>query len=298
LARHSPFRNQFEAAFLRSLLFTLRYCPWRLSLSRAAFRLFDTFAPRLRRTALRNFDLVLPCASPAERARILDGCWLSLARVVATLARFPDITQSNVHQLIRYQGLEHFQQAKARGRGVLFATAHLGNWELSAFAHALMAEPMSIVVRPLDNPILDSLATGYRTLSGNSVIGRGKDFLRPLLAALHRNQAVGILIDQNVTPDRGVFINFFNRPACVDSGLARLAARTRAAVIPGYALWSPEESKYILVFEPEVEITGDTLADTQAIHSRLEAAIRLHPDQWLWIHRRWKTQPPGHPSLY
>jgi KDO2-lipid IV(A) lauroyltransferase len=298
LARHSPFRNQLEAAFLLFLLFTLRHCPWRLGLSRAAFRLFDTLAPRLRHTALRNFDLALPQASPAERARILDGTWLSLARVVATLARFPDITKSNVHQLIRYQGFEHFQQAKTRGRGVLFATAHLGNWELSAFAHALMAEPMAIVVRPLDNPILDALAARYRTMSGNSVIGRGKDFLRPLLAALHHNQAVGILIDQNVTPDRGVFINFFNRPACVDSGLARLAARTGAAVIPGYALWSPTESKYILVFEPEVEITGDTLADTQAIHARLEAAIRSHPGQWLWIHRRWKSQPPGQPSLY
>ncbi len=298
LARHSPFRNHIEAALVRSLLAAFRYAPFRLGLSRTAFRLFDAAAPRLRRAALRNLELALPETSPAERARILEGCWQSLSRVLAGIARFPDIDKSNVHRFIRYDGFEHFEAAKRRGRGVLFATAHLGNWEFSAFAHALMAEPMSIVVRPMDNPLLDDLATRYRTLSGNAVIGRGKDFLRPLLAALHRNEATGILIDQNVTADRGVFVDFFGLPACVDSGFARLAARTGAAVIPGYALWSEEESRYVLVFEPEVEITGDTLRDTQAIHARLEAAIRRHPGQWMWIHRRWKTRPPGQPPLY
>jgi len=298
LARRSPFRNHLEAVVTRSLLFSLRHAPFRLSLARNFFSLLDTGSPRLRRAAERNLELALPQTSDKERASIIEGCWQSLSRVIADLARFPDIGKSNVRQFIRYDGFEHFERAKQRGRGVLFATAHLGNWEFSAFAHALMAEPMSIVVRPLDNPLLDDLTTRYRTLSGNTVLGRGKDFLRPLLAALHRNEAVGILIDQNVTEDRGIFVDFFGIPACVDSGFARLAARSGAAVIPGYALWSSEESRYILVFEPEVEITGDTLADTQAIHSRLEAAIRRNPHQWLWIHRRWKTRPPGQPPIY
>ncbi len=298
MAKRSPFRNHLEDALTRSLLFSLRHAPFRLSLARSFFRLLDTGSPRLRRAAERNLELVFPQSSHDERAGIIEGCWQSLSRVIADLARFPEINKSNVHQFIRYDGFEHFERAKQRGRGVLFATAHLGNWEFSAFAHALMAEPMSIVVRPLDNPLLDDLTTRYRTLSGNTVLGRGKDYLRPLLAALHRNEAVGILIDQNVTEDRGIFVNFFGIPACVDAGFARLAARTGAAVIPGYALWSQEESRYILVFEPEVEITGDTLADTQAIHSRLEAAIHRTPHQWLWIHRRWKTRPPGHPPIY
>jgi len=298
LARHSPFRNHLEAALVRSLLAVLHHAPFRLGLSRTAFRLFDAAAPRLRAAAWRNLELALPETTRDQRARIVEGCWRSLSRVLADLARFPDITRANVHRFIRYDGFEHFEAAKRRGRGVLFATAHLGNWEFSAFAHALMAEPMSIVVRPMDNPLLDDLATRYRTMSGNTVIGRGKDFLRPLLAALHHNQAAGILIDQNVTAGRGVFIDFFGLPACVDSGFARLAARSGAAVIPGYALWSDEESRYVLVFEPEVEITGDTMRDTQSIHSRLEAAIRRHPDQWMWIHRRWKTRPPGQPPLY
>lgn len=298
MVRHSPFRNHAEALFVRTLLAAFRRAPFRQALSRTAIRGFDAVAPRLGRAALRNLELALPDSSAAERARILNGCWQSLARVVADLARFPDIDRSNVHRFIGYEGFEHFEAAKRRGRGVLFATAHLGNWEFSAFAHALMAEPMSVVARPMDNPLLDDLVTRYRTMSGNAVIGRGKDFLRPLVEALRRNEAVGILIDQNVTADRGVFVDFFGLPACVDSGFARLAARTGAAVIPGYALWSAAASRYVLVFEPEVEISGDRLADTQAIHARLEAAIRRHPEQWMWVHRRWKTRPPGQPPLY
>ncbi len=218
--------------------------------------------------------------------------------MIATLARFPDIGKDNVHQFIRYEGFEHFEEAKRRGKGVLFATAHLGNWEFSAFAHALMAEPMSFVVRPMDNPLLDELATKYRTLSGNRLLGRGKDFLRPLVEALKRNEAVGILIDQNVTADRGIFVDFFGHKACVDAGFARLAARTGAAVIPGYALWSEAEQKHVLHFDPIVEMEGDVQADTQRVHAALEAAIRNHPEQWLWIHRRWKTRPAGEAPLY
>jgi len=267
-------------------------------LAMRAVRVLDLLSPRLRRSAWRNFELAVPETPTQERARMLAGCWRTLARVVAVMARFPAIDAGNVRQFIRYEGFEHYEEAKRRGRGVLFATAHLGNWEFSAFAHALMTEPMSFVVRPMDNPLVDEMATRYRTMSGNRLLGRGKDFLRPLLEALRRNEAVGILIDQNVTADRGVFIDFFGRAACVDSGFARLAARTGATVLPGYAVWNEQERRYVLHFDPPVEITGDAAADTQAVHARLEAAIRRHPEQWLWIHRRWKTRPAGEPSLY
>lgn len=279
---------------MRCLLPGLRHLP----VAEAAFAVFDRLAPRLTKTAWRNLDLVMPELSRQEKARIVAGCWRSLSRVISTLARFPEIDKSNVHRYIRYEGFEHFEEAKRRGKGVLFATAHLGNWEFSAFAHALMAEPMSFVVRPMDNPLLDDLASRYRTMSGNRLLGRGKDFLRPLVEALRRNEAVGILIDQNVTADRGIFVDFFGRKACVDAGFARLAARTGAAVIPGYALWSENEQKHVLRFDPIVEIEGDVQADTQRVHATLEAAIRRSPEQWLWIHRRWKTRPAGEGRLY
>lgn len=254
----------------------------------------DRLIPRLRRVAERNLSFALPATDPAP---IIDGCFASLGRVLASVAHFPQINAANVRDWIDYDGYEHFEHALARGRGVLFATAHLGNWELSAYAHALLSRPMSFVVRPLDNPLLDALSTEYRQLSGNRVLGR-RDFLRGLVETLRANEAVGILIDQNVTADRGVFIDFFGQPACVDAGFARLAHRTGATVIPGYALWDPARRHHVLKFHPPVEITGDALADTQAVHRVLESAIRAHPDQWLWIHRRWKTRPPGAPSLY
>lgn len=269
-----------------------------MRVARRAVALLDLAVPRLRQTAWRNFELAMPELDREARARLLEGCWLNLARVIAMMAQFPRIGKDNIGRFIRYEGFENYRNAKARGRGVLVAAAHLGNWEFSAFAHALMTEPMAVVVRPLDNPLLDDIVTRHRTMSGNRVIGRGQDFLRPLLETLRSNGAVGILVDQNVTADRGVFVDFFGRKACVDSGFARLAHRTGAAVLPGYALWSESEGRYVLHFEPEIAMSGDAHADTQAVQARLEAAIRRAPEQWLWIHRRWKTRPEGEPPLY
>jgi KDO2-lipid IV(A) lauroyltransferase len=299
LARRSSFRNAVEAAVVRSLLGLLRRLPRQPGFATASFviDILDSAVPRLRQVAMKNLSFALPDLNEEAHSRLVDDCFHSLARLVATLARFPDITHANVGEWIRYEGFEHFEEAKRRGKGVLFATAHLGNWEFSAFAHALLSEPMSFVVRPLDNPLLDALATRYRTLSGNRLLGRN-DFIRPLLAALRSNEAVGILIDQNVAASEGVFVDFFGRQACVDPGFARLAARTGATVIPGYAVWSAAENKFVLTFDAPVPMTGDALSDTQAIHSALEQAIRRHPGQWLWIHRRWKTRPDGEAGLY
>ncbi|NWF86033.1 MAG: lysophospholipid acyltransferase family protein [Bryobacteraceae bacterium] len=288
--QRSAFRNRVEYAFVRVLLAVLGALPYgkATALARFCLRAFDS---RFRPVAEANLAMALPATTASEREAIIEGCFRSLARLLALIPRFPSIGKSNVHDWIRYEGFEHFENAKRQGRGVLFATAHLGNWEFSAFAHALMAEPMTFVVRPLDNPLLDELATRYRTLSGNRVLSR-TGYARAMLAVLKRNEALGILIDQNVTADRGVFIDFFGVKACVDSGFARLAAHSKAAVIPGYALWSESEQKFVLHFDPPVPISGEALADTQAIHTALENAIRRHPGQWLWIHRRWKTRPP------
>jgi len=266
-------------------------------LARCYARLLDLALPRLRRVAMRNLAMALPEKTAAERQAIADGVFRSIARLLYALARFPRINRSNVSEWIRYEGFEHFEQALQRGRGVLFATAHLGNWELSAFAHALMAAPMHVVVRPLDNLRIDALLARRRTLSGNRLIEK-KESARSVLKALHANQAVGILIDQNSSPEEGVFVDFFGIPACASSGFARLAAHTGATVIPGFALWSEAERRYVLKFYPPLEMTGRLQEDTQRLQSQLEAVIREHPDQWLWIHRRWKNRPPGEPPIY
>jgi KDO2-lipid IV(A) lauroyltransferase len=228
---------------------------------------------------------------------IVDGVFRSIARTLVTFAKFPRIRHDNVAEWIRYEGYEHFERALARGRGVLFATAHLGNWELSAHAHALLSAPMHVLARPLDNPFIDALVERRRALSGNRVI-RKRDSARAVLTALRKNEAAGVLIDQNASADEGVFVEFFGVPACAGAGFARLAAHSGAPVIPGFALWNASENRYVLTFYPPVAITGDTVRDTQAIHAVLEHVIRLYPDQWLWIHRRWKTRPSGSAPLY
>jgi Kdo2-lipid IVA lauroyltransferase/acyltransferase len=299
LAARSPVRNGIETILVRGMLASLQLGPRQVAetLARSYAQDLDVFIPRWRRIALRNLTLAMPHLDQPARLRVIDGMLDSIGRLLAAVARFPSIHKANIGEWIRYDGFEHYAAAKAKGRGVLFATAHLGNWELSAFAHALMTEPMNIVVRPLDNPLLDRIAEERRSLSGNRVLGK-KDFLRPVLRALQNNEAVGMLVDQNSTLASGIFVNFFGVPACVDAGFARLAAHTGAAVIPGFAVWSEAERRYVLRFYAPVDIVGDIHADTQAVHAALERAVREYPEQWLWIHRRWKTRPPGEPSLY
>jgi Kdo2-lipid IVA lauroyltransferase/acyltransferase len=287
-----------EYLIAKFLLWSLAHAP--LGLARFYTELLDLAIPRLRRTAMRNLELAYPEKSAAERRAITDDVFRSIARLIWVFARFPQINAQNIHQWIRYEGLEHYLEAKKAGRGILFATAHFGNWELSAFAHALMTEPMHIMIRPLDNPGIDRLVEDRRRLSGNHLIVKW-DGARAVLRALHQNQAVGVLIDQNTSLQEGAFVDFFGTLACANTAFAKIAVRTGAAIIPGFAIWSEEEGKYILKFHPPLEISGDD-ADpaevTRRLHAVLESVIREHPGQWLWIHRRWKTRPPGEPALY
>jgi KDO2-lipid IV(A) lauroyltransferase len=150
---------------------------------------------------------------------------------------------------------------------------------------------MNVVARALDNPWIDAVVERRRALSGNQVLLK-KDSARAILKALAANEAVGILIDQNAAVDSAVFVDFFGTAAAADPGFAKLAGHSGAAAIPGFALWSEKERRYILRFYPPVRITGDPACDTKALQSQLESVIREYPDQWLWIHRRWKTRPP------
>jgi KDO2-lipid IV(A) lauroyltransferase len=299
LRSRSRLRNTTEYWLALGALKSLQLAPRPVAerLARCYAGLLDRAVPRLRQVALRNLELAMPEKDAAERRRIADGVFHSVARLILALARFPSLSRGNVSNWIRYEGYEHFEQALARGRGVLFATAHLGNWELSAFAHALLSAPMHVLVRPLDNPRIDRLVAHLRALSGNHLIEK-KEAARSILKALAANQAVGILVDQNASLDEGVFVDFFGVPACAGTAFARLAAHSGAAVVPGFALWSEQERRYILRFYPPIEITGDAEDDTRRIHHHLESVIREYPDQWLWIHRRWKTRPPGEPALY
>ena len=168
MAERSRFRNAVEAALARTVLLSLSSLPRGAAMKLGGIyaSLLDHGIPRLRRTGLMNLSFAFPERDAAWREATVDGVFRSIGRSLAVFARFPQINHGNVSKWIRYEGFEHFARAKVRGKGVLFATAHMGNWELSAFAHALLAEPMAVVVRPLDNPGIDQLVEQRRGLSG------------------------------------------------------------------------------------------------------------------------------------
>ena len=276
---------------------------WSRALAIGIAQIFYLLHSRLRQVGMRNLEIAFPEKSVAERKRILRGEFTSLGRQLAEVCQFPRYTRQNVEEVVVYDALENYEQAYALGKGVLFLTAHFGGWELSAFAHSIYGHWVNIVMRPVDNPYLDRLIQRYRTMHGNKTVNKD-DFVRGLLGAMKAGETVGILMDTNMTPPQGVFVNFFGIPACTASGLARIALRTDAAVVPGFTIWDESLGKYRLRFDPAVELvrTGDLEADivanTQKFTSVIESYVRQYPEQWLWVHRRWKTRPEGERGLY
>lgn len=258
---------------------------------------------RLRRVGLQNLRLAFPEETEAERERTLRLEYRNLGHLLAEFCKMPGYTAEGASRFIRYEGLENYRRARDRGKGVLVLTGHLGAWELSSFYHSLMGMPMGMVIRRLDNPLVDAFVNRIRCLHGNRVIHKD-DFARGLIASMRAGETVGILMDTNMTPPQGVFAPFFGVPACTASGMARVALRTGAAVVPGFLLWESAEKKYVLRFGEEVALVdtgdaeGDALANTARFTAVIEGYIRRYPEQWLWMHRRWKTRPSGETGIY
>lgn len=269
----------------------------------AIARLVYMLHGRLRRVGLRNLELALPEKTAAERRRILRRLFVHLGRQLAEFCLLPRYTKDNVGRVAIYDGFENYEEARRRGKGVIFLTAHLGGWELGSFVHSLHGHPLHIVVRPLDNPYVGRLVDAYRTRHGNTTFGK-QDFARGLLSALHAGETVGILMDQNITPPQGVFVDFFGIPACTASGPARVALRTGCAVVPAFTIWDEELGKYRIRFDAPLKLArsgdddADAVANTALFNQAIEQCARRYPDQWLWVHRRWKTRPEGESSLY
>jgi Kdo2-lipid IVA lauroyltransferase/acyltransferase len=295
----------FEFAVVWVFVHLLRWMPRRWAraagagIASIAFRLLG----RLRRTGLRNLALAFSDLSEQDRTVILRGVYRNLGYQLAEFCQMPRYTAERAGAFIRYEGLEHYLAARERGKGVLVLTGHLGAWELSSFFHSLAGYPMGMVIRRLDNPLVDRFVNRVRCLHGNRVIHKN-DFARGLIASMRANETVGILMDTNMTPPQGVFVPFFGVEACTASGLARVAAKTGAAVVPGFLLWEQSEQRYVLRFGPRVELVStddleqDAIANTACFTAILEAYIRAYPEQWLWMHRRWKTRRPGEQGIY
>jgi KDO2-lipid IV(A) lauroyltransferase len=298
-------REALEYAAVRSIVALLGVLP--RSLARTAGAGIGAVAfhalSRLRKTGLRNLELAYPQKTRAERLAILREEYRSLGWQMAEFCQMSKYTPESASKFIRYEGLDNYLAARGRGKGVLVVTGHLGAWELSSFYHSLMGYPMSLVIRRLDNPRVDALVNTIRTRHGNRVIHKD-DFARGLITAMHAGETVGILMDTNMTPPQGIFVPFFGIEACTASGLARVALRSGAAVLPGFLLWEKSERKYVLHFGEELTLirTGDAdddiVANTALFTAAIESYIRRYPGQWLWVHRRWKTRPEGEGKLY
>lgn len=288
----------FAAAFAELLL--RLPSPLAYGLGNALGWLWYILDGRHRRIALENltkaFDGKL---SEAEIQRMARSAFMNLAMMAVETCRSPLLTPENLDTFVAIEGREHYMRAKAKGKGILWITAHLGPWELLPLASALKGEPLSIVVRPLDNPYLDEALNRMRTRGGNRVIAK-RQALRAALEALGQGGSVAVLIDQNITRKDGVFVEFFGRLACTAAAPAVLALRTGASVLPA-AIFRRGRDRYTIVVEKELTLirTGnlkeDLVANTALFTRAIEELIRRAPDQWFWVHRRWKTQPQSSP---
>jgi KDO2-lipid IV(A) lauroyltransferase len=294
-----------EYLLARLLIKTFAMMPRNLAYSAARVLAWGGFhlAGRQRRAGLHNLRIAFPEMSEAEREEILRGSFQNLGRLLVEFTHFPELNRGNISQYVIHDGLENYLEGLRRGRGVIFMTAHFGAWEMSSFAHALYGYPLKFVVRPIDNPRVEQLISSYRMLSGNVPIQRRRA-TRDILKALRQNEAVVILFDQNTTRSEGVFAEFFGIPAATTPAIALFALRAGAAVIPGFLIWDENLKKHRLRLDPPVELVNsgdlsyDLLQNTKRFNKILESYVRKYPDQWLWIHRRWKTRPEGEPSIY
>jgi KDO2-lipid IV(A) lauroyltransferase len=277
--------------------------PFALKTGQAVGRLAHLVLPHLRRTAEINLRLAFPELDQRERERIKRGVFSNLGRLLGEISQFPRYNRDNISSIVNYKGLENFLEAKARGRGVILLTGHIGAWELSVYAHSIYGYPISFLARRVDNPLVERLAESYRARSGNRSIDKTRS-AREVIKTLKSGGVVGILADLNSSREEGVFCDFFGVQACTTSGIATLALRTGAVVMPGYLVWDDEARIHRLHFEKPIETidTGnqkeDVIANTAQYAKALESIIRRYPDQWLWIHRRWRTRPVGEPEIY
>ncbi len=261
----------------------------------------------LRKAGMRSLTIAYPDMTDDERKRLLRGTFESLGRVLGEVSQFPKYPKKKLASMVDFTFDEYtqclYEQIKREKRGVLITTGHLGNWELLVQTFAVWHEPMSYLARPIDNPLIEDLTVAMRTRFGNTPLNKTNS-ARTAIKLLREGHIVGVLADVNAHPKEGVFVPFFDVSACTTAGPATLAIRTRAMLFPIFCVYDHEAGKYKIVHGRAIEPanTGDREADiistTAAYTAEIEKIIRQYPDQWLWIHKRWKTRPTGEPSLY
>jgi KDO2-lipid IV(A) lauroyltransferase len=288
-----------ETSIFRTLLGISRVVPRKvlLGLGSAIGSLGYVIDSRHRRIALDNLRLAYgDDYEPGWGQRVVRNCWRHFGRITADSMALSRMSVERMQSLVDYEGLEHIRAAYAQGKGVLVFSGHFGNWELTAMTQGYLGLPLCLVARPLDNPDLERLLARLRERSGNRIIHK-RNAVREMLRAVREKKGVAIVIDQDARSD-GVFVPFFGRLASTTPTLALLALRTGAVVIPSFSV-PLDKGRYRVVYEPPVEVPSsgdrdrDVLELTATCTAIIEKWVRRYPEQWLWMHRRWKTTPEG-----
>ena len=300
-------RHVLEYIAARALLGLLALLPLSLATRIALFVSRALFAslPRLRRIGLRNLELAFPDLSPTERRQLLEQSFENFGRIIADFAHFSRTTPAHLAGRVETslpQALQARYRPKAAGRGVIFLTPHLGNWEILALAASAIFEPVAYLARPLDNPLLEHYTSRIRSRFGNRPINK-RDSVLEGLAILDGGGDLGLLADVNTLQRDGVFVPFFGHLACTTRSVAMLALRTNALIVPVCCVWDTNRYRILIGELVEAVRTASyakkNIIDTTALYTaEIEKFIRAYPGQWIWIHRRWKTRPSGQASLY
>ncbi|MEQ1603985.1 MAG: lysophospholipid acyltransferase family protein [Pyrinomonadaceae bacterium] len=309
MARKSNPQIWIEYALAKAILVFLAILPrgvaiaFGFSVAAVGYRVLG----KLRRVGLRSLELAYPERTGIERNALLKGSFRNLGRTLGVVGGFANVTRENINDLIEIEFDPEFEAEFARiresKRGILILTGHIGNWELFALAYSMFFGPANLLSRKMDNPKIDAMVESLRSSFGNRQIDKINS-AGPILRILNKGGTVGILADVNTHPKEGVFVPFYGIQACTTAGVAMLAQRANAVIVPLFAVWNEEKGKYTMINAKIIEPanTGDRKADiettTAEFTAALERVIRKYPDQWNWIHRRWKTRPPGEPELY
>jgi Kdo2-lipid IVA lauroyltransferase/acyltransferase len=277
-------------------LFVFRCIPRcvRKGLFLTIFHLFYHISTKNRLITIHNLMRSFPEKQTKEILGIAKGVYRHFAIVVAEFFDMPYINKENIHKWVDVEGLENFQEGNAKGKGLLSIVAHFGNWELMTIAGPIYLKPFDIVYRPLDNAVIDNIVEYVRTMQGNALIPKGGSG-KKIMELLKDNHMIGILSDQNVATREGVFVDFFGRPACTGVGLAVMAMRSGAPILPAF-MARQKSGKYKFILKPTIEAVctddydADLVVNTQRFTKIVEEVVREYPEQWFWFHQRWKTK--------
>ncbi|MBU0677462.1 MAG: lysophospholipid acyltransferase family protein [Verrucomicrobia bacterium] len=265
-----------------------------LRLGRGLGWLFGNVFRYHRSDASEALGVAFPEMSAVEKQAILNRMYKGFGMNLAELLRLNSMKAEDLMSRVEGRGLENLVKALEGGKGVIAVTAHIGNYDLLAMACAAFGHPITIISKVIKNEKLNEFWQELRARFGIEILPP-KNSYRECRQALKRNRMLGFILDQNMIAKEGIFVDFFGKSACTTPGLAFLAAQAQCPIIPAFMIRKPGGRHEIIMFEaiepPDNRDADEIRRVTQECTKVIEDVIRRYPDQWTWIHRRWRTKP-------